>query len=61
MSAAAGIDESGLLRRIVERSPERESAFAELFEAYRVRVFTVCRHLTRFATFIRQQLESYGV
>jgi RNA polymerase sigma-70 factor (ECF subfamily) len=47
MSAAAGIDESGLLRRIVERSPERESAFAELFEAYRVRVFTVCRHLTR--------------
>jgi RNA polymerase sigma-70 factor (ECF subfamily) len=47
MSAARPLDEAALVRRIQERSTARDAAFAELFEAYRVRVFTICRHLTR--------------
>jgi RNA polymerase sigma-70 factor (ECF subfamily) len=47
MSAAARTDESALIRRIQERSLDRDAAFAELFESYRVRVFTICRHLLR--------------
>ena len=47
MSAATQFDEDGLVRRIQDRAADRDTAFAELFAAYRVRVFTVCRHLTR--------------
>ncbi len=46
MSAAVQLDEAALVRRLRERS-DRDAAFAEVFEAYRVRVFTICRHLTR--------------
>jgi RNA polymerase sigma-70 factor (ECF subfamily) len=47
MSAAARIDEAALVERIKERPAQRDAAFAELFETYRVRVFSICRHLTR--------------
>jgi RNA polymerase sigma-70 factor (ECF subfamily) len=47
MSAAVRIDEDALVRRIQERATDRDAALAELFETYRVRVFTICRHLTR--------------
>ncbi|HXU73293.1 MAG TPA: sigma-70 family RNA polymerase sigma factor [Polyangia bacterium] len=47
MSGAARIDEAALIRRLQERSPSRDAAFAELFDAYRTRVFAVCRNLTR--------------
>jgi RNA polymerase sigma-70 factor, ECF subfamily len=47
MSAAVRIDESALVQRMRERTVDRDAAFAELFDAYRVRVFTICRHLTR--------------
>jgi RNA polymerase sigma-70 factor (ECF subfamily) len=40
-------DEAALVRRIQERASERDAAFGELFAAHRVRVFTICRHLTR--------------
>jgi hypothetical protein len=43
MSAATRIDEDTLVRRIQERATDRDAAFAELFEAYRVRVFTIGR------------------
>ena len=49
MNAASGIDEGALVRRLRERSIDREAAFAEIFAAYRLPVFTVCRHLTRSA------------
>ena len=44
----SAVDEATLLERI--NSPatiDRDAAFAELFAQYRVRVFTICRHLTR--------------
>jgi RNA polymerase sigma-70 factor (ECF subfamily) len=47
MNAAARIDEAELLERLQRRTVDRDAAFAELFERYRVRVFTICRHLTR--------------
>jgi RNA polymerase sigma-70 factor (ECF subfamily) len=47
MSAATRIDEPALVRRIQTHAADRDAAFAELFDAYRVRVFTICRHLTR--------------
>jgi RNA polymerase sigma-70 factor (ECF subfamily) len=47
MSAALRLDEAALVQRIRERPADRESAFAELFAAYRARVFTICRHLVR--------------
>ena len=47
MSAAIHIDEAALVRRVREHSADRDAAFAQLFEAYRVRVFTICRHLVR--------------
>jgi RNA polymerase sigma-70 factor, ECF subfamily len=47
MSAAAFVDEAALVRRIQGRARDRDAAFAELFAAYRARVFTVCRHLVR--------------
>jgi len=47
VSAVARLDEAALVRKIQERSLDRDAAFAEVFEAYRVRVFTICRHLTR--------------
>jgi RNA polymerase sigma-70 factor (ECF subfamily) len=39
--------EPALLERIRDNPAERDAAFAQLFETYRVRVFTLCRHLTR--------------
>jgi RNA polymerase sigma-70 factor (ECF subfamily) len=47
MNATTGLDEVALLRRMRERTTDRDAAFGELFAAYRVKVFTVCRHLTR--------------
>jgi RNA polymerase sigma-70 factor (ECF subfamily) len=43
------IDERALVDRFraATRSDERDAAFAALFAAYRTRVFTLCRHLTR--------------
>jgi RNA polymerase sigma-70 factor (ECF subfamily) len=47
MTAAMLIDEAALVRRVREHAADRDVAFAQLFEAYRVRVFTICRHLVR--------------
>ena len=43
----ARIDEAALVSRWREHPDERDVTFAALFAAYRLRVFTLCRHLTR--------------
>ena len=47
MTVAQQIDELRLVQCIRERAAGHDVAFAELFAAYRQRVFTICRHLTR--------------
>ncbi len=41
------LDEAALVRKLSARPEERDAAFVELFERYRTRVFSLCRHLTR--------------
>jgi len=50
-AAARSVDELALVERFraSARAADREAAFAALFAAYRARVFTLCRHLTRSA------------
>jgi RNA polymerase sigma-70 factor, ECF subfamily len=47
VTVAQQIDELRLVQVIRERAAGHDVAFAELFAAYRQRVFTICRHLTR--------------
>jgi RNA polymerase sigma-70 factor (ECF subfamily) len=47
MTVAGQLDELALVERIRGNSADRDAAFSALFDAYRVRVFTICRHLTR--------------
>jgi RNA polymerase sigma-70 factor (ECF subfamily) len=39
--------EAALVRKLRERTDDRDEAFTRLFESYRSRVFGLCRHLTR--------------
>ncbi len=47
MNAAVHGQESPSVRTATQAATERDALFAELFETHRVRVFSICRHLTR--------------